>query len=227
MLRIFASLVMRAPLKHTLLNQTLWLSAGRAVFWEEEKALILADLHFGKTGHFRKEGIGIPQTIFKEDLQRLVTLIQFFKAGSLIVVGDMFHSKSNSEHDLFEKWRKDLPFLDVHLVKGNHDILKQQWYEDAGIQVHQQQLIIKDFCFLHDEEVKDASMREKFLFCGHLHPGITIRNSARQSLHFPCFHFASHCCTLPAFSKFTGVTNIRRKEEDKVFAIVEDSVMQM
>ena len=60
---------MRPPLKHILLDQTLWLSAERAVFWEEEQSLILADLHFGKTGHFRKSGIGVPQTIYREDLQ--------------------------------------------------------------------------------------------------------------------------------------------------------------
>ena len=30
------------------------------MFWEEEKALIVSDLHFGKTGHFRKSGIAVP-----------------------------------------------------------------------------------------------------------------------------------------------------------------------
>ena len=218
---------MRAPLKHIIHDQTLWLSADRAVFWEEQNALILADLHFGKTGHFRKAGIGVPQTIFKEDLQRLIALIQFFKAEQLIVVGDMFHSKSNNEHNLFERWRKDLSSLEVHLIKGNHDILKQEWYEQAGILTYPQQLTIGGFSFLHDADVKSIPLQNTFMFCGHLHPGITVRNTARQSLHFPCFHFGADCCTLPAFSKFTGVTNIKRKTTDKVFAIVEDQVMQM
>lgn len=218
---------MRVPLKHIVYDQSLWLSADRAIFWEEQKALILADLHFGKTGHFRKAGIGVPQTLFKEDLQRLVALIQFFKAQQLIVVGDMFHSKSNSEHALFERWRKDLSSLEVHLIKGNHDILQKEWYEQAGIHVYPEQLRISDFVFLHDAGCKDDTMQDAFMFCGHLHPGITIRNTARQALHFPCFHFEADCCTLPAFSKFTGVTNIKRKITDKVFAIVEDQVMQM
>lgn len=218
---------MRAPLKHIIHDQTIWLSADRAVFWEEQNALILADLHFGKTGHFRKAGIGVPQTIFKEDLQRLIALIQFFKAEQLIVVGDMFHSKSNNEHNLFERWRKDLSSLEVHLIKGNHDILKQEWYEQAGILTYPQQLTIGGFSFLHDADIKSIALQNTFMFCGHLHPGITIRNTARQSLHFPCFHFEADCCTLPAFSKFTGITNIKRKTTDKVFAIVEDQVMQM
>ena len=218
---------MRPPLKHILLDQTLWLSAERAVFWEEARSLILADLHFGKTGHFRKSGIGVPQTIYREDLQRLVALVQFFKAGQLIVVGDMFHSESNKEHNLFERWRNDLSSLEIHLIKGNHDILSYQWYQSAGITLHTGQLIIGDFMFMHDAAMSVAETRTKYLFSGHLHPGVTLHHIARQTLHFPCFHFGYDCCTLPAFSRFTGATRIRPQKEDKVFAIVKDNVIAM
>lgn len=218
---------MHPPLKHILLNQTLWLSANRAVFWEEEKSLILADLHFGKTGHFRKAGIGVPQTIYKEDLQRLIATIQFFKAERLIVVGDMFHSKENTEHDLFEKWRKDLSSLEVHLVKGNHDILNEQWYKNAGIILHDHPLIINDFVFLHDYTRYSLKGNEKYSFCGHIHPGIRLSGIARQGLHLPCFHLEKHACTLPAFSRFTGVSNVKRKAGDKIFAIADGRVFEI
>src|ERR1017187_1809839 len=97
-------------------EETLWLSAERCIFWENEKALILSDLHFGKTGHFRKSGIAVPQNVFKEDLQRLFSLVQFFKADSLIIVGDLFHSHENREMDLFLKWRKDHASLQLQLI---------------------------------------------------------------------------------------------------------------
>ncbi|MBS1748973.1 MAG: ligase-associated DNA damage response endonuclease PdeM [Bacteroidetes bacterium] len=218
---------MHPPLQHILLDQTLWLSANRTVFWEEEKSLILADLHFGKTGHFRKAGIGVPQTIYKEDLQCLIATIQFFKPVRLIVVGDMFHSKENTEHDLFEKWRNDLSSLEVHLVKGNHDILNEKWYKKAGIVLHDNQLIIKDFIFLHDYTQHRMKNFEKYSFCGHIHPGIRLSGIARQGLLLPCFHFESTTCTLPAFSKFTGTSNVKRKAGDKVFAIAEDKVFEV
>ena len=67
---------MQAPVSYKLLTQQLWLSAHRCIFWEEKKALLVSDLHFGKTGHFRKSGIAVPQAVYKEDLQRLVHLIQ-------------------------------------------------------------------------------------------------------------------------------------------------------
>ncbi len=61
---------MHAPYLYQLQRQRYWLSPERMVFWEEEKALVVSDLHFGKTGHFRKSGIPVPQSVYKEDLQR-------------------------------------------------------------------------------------------------------------------------------------------------------------
>ena len=123
---------MEAPIQHKIHKQNFWLSATRTIYWEEQKALILSDLHFGKTGHFRKAGIAIPQSVYKEDLQRLIDLLQYFKPKQIIAVGDLFHSKVNLELDLFKRWRNDFEAIDFHLVKGNHDILKEDWYGEAG-----------------------------------------------------------------------------------------------
>ena len=92
---------MKPPIAHKISGQTFWLHAQRAIFWEEQKALILSDLHFGKTGHFRKAGIPVPQQVYKEDLQRLVELIQYFNPTQIIAVGDLFHSHANLELELF------------------------------------------------------------------------------------------------------------------------------
>ena len=141
---------MEALIKHTINKQTFWLSATRTIFWEDQNALILSDLHFGKTGHFRKAGIAVPQSVYKEDLQRLVNLIQYFKPVQLIAVGDLFHSHVNLELDLFKRWRNDFESLDFVLVKGNHDILKADWYEQASIKVTNE-LLFDDILFVHDD----------------------------------------------------------------------------
>lgn len=220
---------MHPPVKHIISGQTLWLSADRCIFWEEQKALILADLHIGKTGHFRKAGIGVPQTVFKEDMQRLVSLIQFFKPEQMVIVGDMFHSESNKELEWFGRWRKDFSALTVHLVKGNHDVLGDQWYKDTGIVLHARELRAGAFIFRHDYNDYSATQKresvETYVFSGHLHPGIYIKGRAKQSLRLPCFHFAASCCTLPAFSRFTGVAPVIPARRDKVFAIVDDRVI--
>jgi uncharacterized protein len=213
-------------------NASFWLSAERCIFWEEEKTLIVSDLHFGKTGHFRKSGIAVPQKVFKEDLQRLVAQLQYYKPKSLLVVGDLFHSVENKELDLFRKWRDDLPDLEINLVKGNHDILKESWYKAAGISVYPSGLNMNGFCFTHDnlncfsgEQAADAN--GKYTISGHIHPGVRISGLGKQSLCLPCFYFGREYAVLPAFSRFTGTALIDPSAGDKIFALVNKEVVEL
>jgi uncharacterized protein len=228
------SMGMQLPFSYRLKDQQLWLSADRCIFWEEEKALIVSDLHFGKTGHFRKSGIGVPQSVYREDLQRLLAQLQYFQPRQLLVVGDFFHSRENKELELFQKWRKDFPDLAIRLIRGNHDILKEEWYKEAGIEVIPERLEIGSFLFVHDiatmagqqegreeqvgRERKIGSVR--YAFSGHIHPGIRINGLGKQSLQLPCFYFGASYAVLPAFSRFTGTVSIAPERSDNVFAIL-------
>ncbi len=213
-------------LSHIIGNQHLILSGERSLFWENESTLIIADLHVGKTGHFRKEGIGVPSGVYKDDLHRLLAQILFFKAERLIIVGDLTHSTANLEMDLFRKWRKDFSSLDVQLAKGNHDILDKKWYEEADIRVHNEPFAIRDFVFVHDiTRPVYVPKPGQYIFSGHVHPGIVISGRGRQSLRLPCFYFSKTHCILPAFSKFTGTYRIDASREDKIFAIADKELL--
>ncbi len=211
--------------QHILHQQHLWLLPSRCIFWEEQQALILSDLHLGKTGHFRKYGIAVPQTLYKEDLQRLFTTITDTRARRLIIVGDLFHSESNLELDLFRRWRDDLPTLAIDLIKGNHDILRAGWYHESGITVHDELLKIDPFLFRHDPAANADA--DSFCFSGHIHPGVRIQGPARQALHFPCFYFGAQRGILPAYSRFTGTQRVRPETGDAIFAIVENTVLKI
>ena len=218
---------MQQPVQISIQGQNLWLSAERCMFWEQEKALIISDIHFGKSGHFRKEGIGIPQTVFKEDLQRLFAQIQFYKPNELIIVGDFFHSHINNEALLFEKWRKDIAQLPIQLVTGNHDILPKEWYNKNAVELHGEHFIKHSFCFVHEFEKGKHTEESLYYVSGHIHPGISIGGQARQSLRFPCYYFAETHAVLPAFGKFTGTYPVKPKKKDKVFAIVNQSIIEI
>ncbi len=213
-------------IKHTVLDNNFLLSAGRCIYWEEERALILSDLHFGKTGHFRKHGIAVPQTIFKEDLQRLTAQVQFFKPVSLIIVGDLFHSHANKEMDLFLRWRNDFASLHINLVIGNHDILGQRWYESAGINYIKGQLQTGPFIFTHDKTECD-DQDDCFIFSGHIHPSVTLQGNAKQTLRFPCFYFTPQSAVLPAFGRFTGMHNIKPTKKDKVYVLLQNKLLAL
>jgi uncharacterized protein len=217
---------MHLYIPHTIFNDTFLVTANRTIFWENEKALILSDLHLGKSGHFRKSGIAIPQTVFKHDMQRLLAEIQFYKAEKLIIVGDLFHSTMNKEHEMFLRWRNDIPDIKIELVKGNHDILKSDWYAAASINVHKKHLHIRNFTFTHDiQECETAA--DNYCFSGHIHPGIYLKGTGRQSISLPCFYFAKEFAVLPAFGKFTGTYPVKPEKDETVFALVENMIMQL
>lgn len=215
-------------LSHIVAGEHLVMSGERSLFWEGESTLIIADLHVGKTGHFRKEGIGVPAAVYKDDLHRLLSEILFFKAERLIIVGDMSHSVANRELDLFRKWRKDFSSLEVQLARGNHDILDNRWYEEADIMVHNDPLPLHPFRFAHDiAQVAKQDNEGLYTFAGHVHPCVTIRGKGKQSMRLPCFYFSKTHCILPAFSRFTGSYQVRPETGENVFGIVEREVMPL
>ncbi len=221
---------MLVPYKLLFKTQTLWLSPERCIFWEDQKALILSDLHFGKSGHFRKSGIAIPQNIFKEDLQRLFSLIQYFNPLQLLIVGDFFHSDANKEIEMFIKWRNDLVNLKIRLILGNHDILAKKFYKDVSIELTDETLSIGNFCFTHDIEKScnaNSTSKDIFTFSGHVHPGIRVSGAGKQELYFPCFYFTKDHAILPAFSRFTGLSKIKPKATDNIFVIADNRILKL
>lgn len=216
---------MTAPVLHCIRDHHFWLSPERVLYWEEEKTLILSDLHFGKTGHFRKSGIAVPQSIYQQDLQRLFHQISFFNPERILIVGDFFHSIENKEMDFFLKWRNDLSALPMILVKGNHDILQKEWYRNASVDIVER-FQLNSFLFIHDNTGLTHS-EDAFVYSGHLHPGCIIRGAGKQSLRFPCFYFTEQQAILPAFSHFSGLAIVQAKKNDHVFAIVNQSIIKI
>ncbi len=221
---------MKNPLLHIINNNSFWVTPERCLFWEQENTLIVADLHLGKSGHFRKSGIGIPQDIYKADLQRLIAQLYFYKVERLIIVGDLTHSTVNKELDLFKKWRKDFSLLHIDLVKGNHDILEDDWYDEADIKISSWKLATGPFIFLHDLKARKKLEDEElklYAFAGHLHPAISLKGQGKQSLRFPCFYFTKEHCVLPAFSRFSGSYRVEPQKDEVVYALVEDKIMKL
>ncbi|TKC06007.1 ligase-associated DNA damage response endonuclease PdeM [Pedobacter frigoris] len=203
-------------------GEELILSKERAIYWPAQKILIISDLHIGKSAHFRKFGIQVPGTVGLTDLQRLTSLMNEYSPETLMVTGDMFHNKINSDADAFLEWRRSYPQLKVVLIKGNHDALKNADYEALGIEVYNKELLLAPFRFIHD---KPKEFDEYYNISGHIHPGVVLYGKAKQRLKFPCFYFGKHCAVLPAFSVFTGLAILKPEEGDQLYAITPGKVV--
>ena len=185
----------------TIKNEELILTNQRALYWQREEALILSDVHIGKTAHFRKHGIPMPDDVLQKDLERLKRLILHFDAKTLLIVGDLFHAERNSDMLSFKDWLTQFPDLKLVLIKGNHDRQSRKLMDDLNIEAVKQ-LDAEPFVFLHDPlENKDSH----FTISGHTHPGVLIKGKGRQKIKLPCYQITENQMVLPAFSLFTGL----------------------
>jgi DNA ligase-associated metallophosphoesterase len=205
-------------------DQTWHLSPHRAIFWQEEQALIVSDLHLGKGTHFRKAGIAVPANIGQNDLYRLQLLITAYNPSQVIIVGDMFHSRENNDVAYFRLWRQQFANISFKLVKGNHDILPDAVYATLNLEVFDT-LCIRDIHFVH--EPCEEGDTPGYTFSGHLHPGVVVAGAGRQRLRLPCFYFGKHCSILPAFGRFTGLATLEPALDEAVFVIAENSVLKV
>ncbi|MEL6535722.1 MAG: ligase-associated DNA damage response endonuclease PdeM [Bacteroidota bacterium] len=218
-----SSLSLEGIHRFSWLGQSLVLLPDRAIYWEDQKALLLSDIHLGKAGHFRKAGIPIPSQVHWEDLGRISLLIEAWQPAQVLLLGDLFHSDLNEEWTFFERWLSQYTRINFILVKGNHDILPDLIYDLSNMEVIQGAHHIPPFTLTH-EPIEDS---QGYNIAGHIHPAIRLMGRGRQYMTVPCFHFGQKGALLPAFGRFTGTAVVRPSSGDAVFAVTQDRVIPL
>ncbi|MFI2741298.1 ligase-associated DNA damage response endonuclease PdeM [Zhouia sp. PK063] len=202
-------------------NQEFTLHCTGAAFWKQKQILLIADVHLGKTVHFRKHGIALPEQMVYKNYQQLDAVIHYFHPKHIYFLGDLFHSTHNSEWQLFEDWVA-LQSAHITLVIGNHDIIAAHKFETLGISLTHD-ILEEPFYFTHHPEEK----KDFFNCCGHIHPGITLKGLGKQIIKLPCFVKKEHQLILPAFGEFTGNYSITPTEKDQIFVVTPDDVIMV
>lgn len=213
-------------LEYSCLGESLLLLPEKAIMWQETATLIVADVHLGKVGHFRKAGIAIPKGMEQEDLAALSDLIREYTPSRIIFLGDLFHSDMNNDWDWFVLWRDLFKDIDMILVRGNHDILHDKFYTELKFRLFDT-LTEGPFLFSHEPLTNEELPADQYAISGHIHPGVKLRGKGRQSVTLPCFHFGKRQAILPSFGKFTGRFCIRGIEGDQIFGVLKHKVVRL
>jgi uncharacterized protein len=205
-------------LEITIAKETFVLLPEKALLRKATDELIIADVHLGKATHFNKAGMPIPASVVEKEIEQLEQLIKKYQVKSVLFLGDLFHSTINSEWAIFIDFLKRYDTLNFILVKGNHDIFDEKHYSHANFKVVNT-LAYDDFIFSHE-----PIAHTKFVICGHIHPAIKMRSSAKQTLTLPCFYKTDKHLILPAFGSLTGLHVLQMEKANQVFVISKDSV---
>ncbi|MCR6650860.1 MAG: ligase-associated DNA damage response endonuclease PdeM [Cellvibrionaceae bacterium] len=198
-----------------LRDQHLSLLPQRAIFWREEKTLIVADVHLGKAQTFQRAGIAVPAQSFHHDLQRLADLIENTSAQRLLVLGDFVHHRSGLTARVVEdiqRWSLRLS-AELVVVLGNHDKPNKTVLEQLPITLCEPAWQRGPFIFAHDN-----MEAEEFRFFGHIHPVVNL-----PQMRLPVFAIYQDYCVLPAFSYFTGGAPASPQGLLQIFAPLEET----
>jgi len=203
-------------------GEIFYLLFHKALYRPGKKQLILADVHLGKAAHFRKKGIPMPPQSHLKDLDKLTYLVKTWEPRSVLVLGDLFHSKLNKEWLWFKSFLAQFPTTEFILVRGNHDILPEELYELSNLG-SVDELEEENFIFTHAPLENPAKLN----FCGHVHPGIRLTGIARQSITLPCFYNNHSHFILPAFGDLTGLFMLDREESSDYYLVTHETVVKL
>ncbi len=199
-------------------GEDLVLLAGRAVFWPARSALMLSDVHFGKSATFRAHGIPVPEGESQTDLDRITQLVERYGVDHLAIIGDFYHSGialSTGLHDSLATFRDSLD-AEIILVRGNHDQTRHELLPMID------RLDWSPIELVHDPA--DAAP-EKPTIAGHLHPLCRIGRAGRAS-RLPCFLQKDNLLVLPAFGTFTAGHIMKAKAGQTLYPIAKETVFE-
>jgi DNA ligase-associated metallophosphoesterase len=213
-------------MKIELCKELLTLSAEKALFWDQERILILSDVHLGKAESFQAAGIPLPSGDHLEEFKRLEALVLAHSPRQVYILGDLIHQKDSWSAMLF----KDLQTFfrkhedtQWHLLIGNHEKGSKKFLEDLHLRLHEEDLEHGPFVFTHGHKQHESSL---FEIRGHLHPRIHLQQGPLR-LNLPCFWVEKNRLTLPSFGLLTGGYKIKRSPRDRVYAVGTHEVFEI
>lgn len=173
-----------------------------ALFHEDERLLIVADLHLEKGSAYAARRVLLPPYDTAATLARLAAVVLRLAPRAVVALGDSFHDVRAGER-MAEADRRALAELqrgrDFIWVAGNHDPQVPAFIEGERCATFSLGPIT-----LRHEPMAGALAE----IAGHLHPVARVVSKS-GGLRRRCFASDGARCVMPAFGAYAGGLNIR------------------
>ena len=183
-------------------EEKLSLLPEKAILLPEHHTLLIADLHFGKTSHFRKNGLPIPAKSAVADFEALNQVIRRYNPEKVYFLGDLFHSEENQEWPFLIKLLASFTNTHFYLIPGNHDLVSIPNGSSTNFFIAEETVQLGNIFLCHDPAEVPKNQPS---ICGHIHPGHRLKGKGRQSVMLPAFYIRQELILMPAFGALTGL----------------------
>jgi DNA ligase-associated metallophosphoesterase len=181
-----------------------------ALVWEEQRLLVVSDLHLEKGSSFAARGVLLPPYDTVATLSRLAAVVARHDPRMVIALGDSFHDR-DAHQRLSDPDRRAIAALQVRRdwiwVSGNHDPALPS---DLG-GVVATEVAIGSIAFRHEPTGAFGEI------AGHLHPKARVPTRGR-TMERRCFACDGERAVMPAFGAYAGGLSIRDAAFAKIFA---------
>jgi DNA ligase-associated metallophosphoesterase len=195
--------------KVTIADVTFLADLAGALFWREQRLLVVSDLHLEKGSSFAARGVLLPPYDTVATLGRLAAVIARHDPRMVIALGDSFHDRDAHER-LSTADRDALSAMQVRRdwiwISGNHDPALPS---DLG-GVVATEVAIGPIAFRHEPTGASGEI------AGHLHPKARVATRGR-AMERRCFASDGERAVMPAFGAYTGGLSIRDVAFAKIF----------
>lgn len=162
-----------------------------ALYIEEEKILVVADLHIGIEIELNELGLhSSSQT--SSMIKRLISLIKKYKPEMIILLGDIKHdivSSTAQERTDVKRFLKEIKsFGSIHILPGNHDGNIHRLIHPE-IHLHTSNgFAYKNIGFIHGHRWPNKDvMKCENVIIGHTHPTIMLKDRLGYKNFEPCW----------------------------------------
>jgi uncharacterized protein len=192
-----------------------------ALYWPDERMLVVADLHLEKGSAFAKRGVLLPPYDTAATLLRLAGLLHRYAPRSVVALGDSFHDgdgprrMSSVDTAALRALQNGRDWI---WIAGNHDA---ELPRDLG-GGFATSLAVGPLTFRHlpSPGVADGEV------AGHLHPVARVAQRGR-SVSRRCFTSDGRRLVMPAFGAFAGGLNIRDEAFFGLFGTLAYSALML
>ncbi|MGA7806103.1 ligase-associated DNA damage response endonuclease PdeM [Bradyrhizobium sp.] len=188
---------------------TMFADLSGALFWEEPRLLVVADLHLEKGSSFAARGVLLPPYDTVATLGRLAAVVARHDPRMVIALGDSFHDR-NGHRRLSGGDRETLAALQARRdwiwISGNHDPALPS---SLGGMVANE-VAIGRIAFRHEPTGAFGEI------AGHLHPKARVATRGR-AMERRCFACDNERLVMPSFGAYTGGLSIRDAAFAKIF----------
>jgi len=166
---------------------------NRALYFPEEKVLVIADLHIGYEEALRNQGIMLPASQFRDTLEGLKRVFEKIgKVKELIVLGDLKHEFGVISEQEWGEVGKVLDYFKensekVVVIRGNHDSMLEPILKRKGMAILDY-YVKEDCCFIHGHKLYSECLDKKIkkVILGHRHPAVIISDEYKTE-KYKCF----------------------------------------